>query len=110
MACEKLETTQWKTYFDSVSENLRGKNVQIEVAGLKMGDQIEADWLTLTSLVYDTTHDLFEVNTDFVDHLIRQPKEICIDYGAEGLQGVELVDGEGIKETLKFKPAVALPK
>jgi hypothetical protein len=35
------------------SKMLEPKQVEIEVAGLALGDQIEAEWLPLIGIVYD---------------------------------------------------------
>lgn len=41
MATHQLQRSQWKPYFDTVSRILVGKQAEINVAGLKVGDQIE---------------------------------------------------------------------
>ena len=109
MTTEKLDNTRWQSYFDSASESLVGKNVEIEVAGLGVGDQIEAEWLPLTGLTYDPKNDLFEVATNALDHLIRQPKEVWIDYSNDGLHSIEVIDTDNNHQIIKFKPPLALP-
>jgi hypothetical protein len=50
---KKLENSEWRVYFDLISKALTGKRAEIEVASLKLGDQIEAEWLPLFGISYD---------------------------------------------------------
>jgi hypothetical protein len=52
MTIRKLEKTQWRPYFDRVSEVLLGKRAEIEVESLALGAQIEAEWLPLLGITY----------------------------------------------------------
>ena len=49
MATRKLEKQQWHAFFDRVTKMLEGKQTEIEVASLRLGDQIGAHWLPLVS-------------------------------------------------------------
>ncbi|MDH3671979.1 MAG: DUF5335 domain-containing protein [Gammaproteobacteria bacterium] len=108
MATQKLEASGWRAYLDNVSRVITGQHTEIEIAGLAIGDQIEAKWLPLTGLTYDSKGDLFEVATETVDHLIRQPKEIYVEYGADGLHSVEVIDADGNHQIIKLKSPIAL--
>ena len=46
----ELEKSQWRTYFDRTSKALGGKRAEIEIASLKLGDEIEAEWLPLIDI------------------------------------------------------------
>ena len=61
MAPKKLEQGQWQEFFDRVSKVLDGKQAEIEIASLSLGDQVRAEWLPLLGLVYDHKDDLVEV-------------------------------------------------
>jgi hypothetical protein len=61
MAPKKLEKGQWQEFFDRVSKVLEGKQAEIEIASLSLGDQVQAKWLPLLGLVYDHKDDLVEV-------------------------------------------------
>jgi hypothetical protein len=61
MTTRKLNKKQWRTFFDHVSTMLEGKQAEIEVASLRLGDQIEAEWLPLLGITYDPEDDLVEV-------------------------------------------------
>jgi hypothetical protein len=58
MATLKLEKEAWHPYFDNITKILEGKRVEVEVASLKIGDQIEAEWLPLIGIAYDHKDDL----------------------------------------------------
>jgi hypothetical protein len=109
MAISKLEKTQWKPYFDYVSKILVGKRAEIEVASLKIGDQIEAEWLPFLGIVYDHKNDLVEVLVEDLDHLIRKPVEIYIDVGPAGLTSVEVIDADDYRQIIKLRDPLMLP-
>jgi Family of unknown function (DUF5335) len=84
MTVRKLDKKDWKPFFDEVSKIMEGKQAEIEVASLKLGDQVEAVWPPLLGLAYDPKDDIFEVALEGVDHLIPKPREIYVDGSAEG--------------------------
>jgi Family of unknown function (DUF5335) len=53
MTTRKLDKKQWRTFFDGVTTLLEGKQAEIEVASLRLGDQVEAEWLPLVGIAYD---------------------------------------------------------
>jgi hypothetical protein len=83
MATRKLDKRQWHTFFDRISRLLEGKQAEIEVASLALGDQVEAEWLPLVGIEYDPKDDLVEVALEGLDHLIPKPREI---YGHPGIE------------------------
>jgi len=65
----------------SAPKAVRGAHAEIEVASLKLGNQIEAQWFPLIRFVYDHKDNSVEValeasKRDVVDHTIREPREI----------------------------------
>jgi hypothetical protein len=89
MPLMKLEKSRWQTYFDTLSRVLVGQSVELEVAALDLGDQVEAKWLLLLGVDYDPRNDLIEIAFDGVDHLIRRPREVFIDDdGSVGLSSL----------------------
>ncbi|MFL6711906.1 MAG: DUF5335 family protein, partial [Sulfurifustis sp.] len=79
MPTHHLQRDHWQSYFDRISRHLGGEQVEIETAGLGLGDQLKQEWVLLNGLVYDPKDDVFEVVTDDVDHLIHHPKDIYIE-------------------------------
>src|SRR5262245_43115156 len=53
MTIHKLEKAEWRPFLDLVSKVLPAKEAEIEVASLKLGDQVQAEWLPLLGLAYD---------------------------------------------------------
>lgn len=50
MASRFLAKAEWHFYFDRIASALEGKRAQIEVTGLRLGDQIEARWVPLLGI------------------------------------------------------------
>src|ERR687896_1607726 len=100
MATEKLEKSRWHAFFDGMSQILlTGKRVEIEVASIPLGDQIEAEWLPLVGVVYDHKDDVLQVIMEgHLDHMIPHPKEIYIDEGPAGLESVLVIDSDGMRQ------------
>lgn len=109
MPITKLNSSEWSKYFDDVSKNIGSKNIEIEIAGLSFGNQVEVSSLPLTGLTYDAKNDLLEVATENIDHLIYHPKEIHTDYGIDGLHSVEVVDADNNHQVIKFTDPITLP-
>lgn len=83
--------------------------MDIEIAGLSLGDQTEAEGVSLTGITYDAKNDLFEIATDAVDHLVREPQSVVVDYTGDGLYSIEFVDAEGNQHFVALKRPLALP-
>jgi hypothetical protein len=109
MTTRKLDKRQWHRFFDRVSRLLEGKEAEIEVASLTLGDQVEADWLPLLGIAYDPKDDLVEVALEGLDHLIPRPREIYVQDGIEGLSSLEIIDAEGNRQLVKLRDELALP-
>jgi hypothetical protein len=109
MATRKLDKKKWKTFFDRVSKMLEGKQAEIEVASLRLGAQVEAEWLPLHGITYDHKDDLIEVTLDGLDHIITKPREIYVEDGIAGLESVEIVDADGVKQIVKLRNELMLP-
>jgi hypothetical protein len=109
MATVKLDKGAWHTYFDRISKLVVGKQAEIEVASLKLGDQIEAEWVPLLGITYDPKNDLVEVLLEGLDHLIRNPRDIYIDQGPAGLTSMEVVDTDDVRQIIRLRDPVMLP-
>ena len=69
----KLEKSQWRASFDRMSKAIIGKRAEIEIASLKLGDEIEAEWLPLLGISYDPKDDVISIALEGMDHLIKSP-------------------------------------
>jgi hypothetical protein len=109
MKTRSLKKSQWKSLTEWVSKALSGTRAEIEVSGLGIGSQIQAEWMPLLGLVYDAKTNVFEVVLEGVDHLIRAPRELNLLEESFGLESIEIVDAEGRWHTVTFKDPLALP-
>ncbi len=106
---QKLEKSQWRTYFDAMSKVLAGKRAEIEVASLRLGDQIEAEWKLLLGMTYDPKDDIIEVTLEDIDHLIPKPREVYADQEGPELSSLEIVDADGVRQIVKLRDPLMLP-
>jgi Family of unknown function (DUF5335) len=109
MTIQRLDKTEWSGFFDRVSKGLTGKQAEIEVASLDLGDQIEARWLPLIGIVYDPKNDLMEVALEGLDHMIHKPRELYIENGSDRLSSLEVIDANGVKQIVKLRNPLMLP-
>jgi hypothetical protein len=109
MTARKLDKKEWKPFFESISKVLPGKQAEVEVLSLNLGDQVEAEWLPLIGLTYDPKDDLLDVALEGVDHMIPKPREIYVEDGGVGLASVAVVDVEGRRQLVKLRDPIALP-
>ncbi len=109
MTTRKLDKTQWRTFFDRLSTTLEGKQAEIEIASLRLGDQVEADWLPLLGIAYDPNDDIVEVALEGLDHLIPKPRELYAEEGPGGLTALEIVDADDVKQIVKLRDPLRLP-
>jgi hypothetical protein len=105
----KLTKPQWHPFFDNMSKILVGKRAEIETASLKLGDQIEAEWLPLIGIVYDPKDDAIEVALEGVDHLIYKPRDVFVDEEGGILTSFEVTDADGVVQIVKLKEPLMLP-
>src|ERR1700732_3402936 len=106
----KLEKSQWRGYFDRVSKALVGKRAEIEVASLKLGDRIEAEWLPLLGISYDPKNDVIDIAIEGVDHLIPKPREVYVEENGLELSSLEVIDAEGTHQIIVLRdPMMMLP-
>jgi hypothetical protein len=113
MAATRLDKSKWRAYFERVSKELLGKRAEVEVAGIPLGHQIEAEWLPLSGIVYDPKDDLVQVilgDPDaHVDHMIRRPREVYVSDGSAGVENMLVVDGDSLEHILTFRDPLMLP-
>jgi Family of unknown function (DUF5335) len=109
MTTRKLDNRQWRTFFDRVSKTVMGKQAEIEVASLRLGDQVEARWLPLLGMTYDPNDDIVEMALEGLDHLIPKPREIFVEDDAAGLAALEIIDADGVRQIVKLRDPLMLP-
>jgi len=110
MSISKLQKEAWNPYFDAMSKNMVGKTAEIAVDSLKLGHQIEAEWVPLYGMVYDPKSDIFEVVMEGLDHMIQHPKEVYVDVDAAGLNSVEVIDEDDVHQIISLRSPLLLPQ
>lgn len=110
MAATEIDRSSWAPFLDSVTNSLIGKQAEIEVVSLDLGDQIAAEWTPLIGITYDRKNDLIEIALDELDHLVRSPRQLFVDYGVgDVLAAIEILDADGTRQIVKLKDPLALP-
>jgi Family of unknown function (DUF5335) len=105
----KIPRSGWQSYFDAMSKVMDGKQAELEVESLGLGDQIETEWVALDGIVYDPKDDLVEMVLEDLDHMIRKPREIWVDEVGTTLESLEVIDDEGTQHILKLRNPLMLP-
>jgi hypothetical protein len=108
-----LPKQAWKSYFEAMSDVLIGKWAEVEVAALDLGDQIVAERLPLLGITYDTKDDLVDVSLggeNQLNHLIRNPSQIVIAEGVDGLRSIAITSGDGTVQVLRLRDPLRLPQ
>jgi hypothetical protein len=110
MTARSLSKTEWQGYFDLMSKGLLGKQAEVEIGGLVLGDHVLAKWLPLLGITYDPKGDLVEIALEGVDHLIRHPQEIFVEDGPEGLRTMEIIGADQYRQIIKLREPLMLTK
>lgn len=109
MATRQIDRHDWQQYFDNASRQLEAANVDVEVDGLDMGAQIEAEKMALEGLTYDPKDNAFSVMLEGLEHRIPQPREIAVEEEGRALKSVEIIDADDHKHIAKLSKALELP-
>jgi uncharacterized protein DUF5335 len=110
MTTRKLDKTEWRPFFDAMSEILGPKRAEIEVLSLSLGDHVEAEWLPLLGISYDPRDDIVDVALQGLDHIIDQPREIyVVEEEAGELMAIEVVAADGTRQIVKLRDPLMLP-
>jgi len=114
MAYQSIDRSSWSSFGDRVSSELRGREVDLEVIGLDLGDQIGMRF-TVDGVSYDLPSDALHVfmqrgsSDQQVDHVIHSPQEIYIELSDAGISQLAVMDAEGHKQLLWVHPRPQLP-
>ena len=103
-----LAKPEWREFFDRFSSALSGKQAEVEVASLDLGDQIVAEWIPLQGITYDTADDLLDVSFDRLTHMIRHPRDIIVEEGPGGVSSVAVALPDGSRQVIRFKQPLML--
>ena len=109
MATHQLQRNEWQPYFDRVSRTLGAQQVEIETAGLELGDQVNQDWTVISGLAYDPKDDVIEVLAGDLDHLIHHPKGVYVEEAGAMLRSIDVLDADGNHQIVRLREPLGLP-
>ncbi|WP_413289199.1 DUF5335 family protein [Bdellovibrio sp. HCB337] len=109
MITRTVQKSEWNKFFNLVSKSIEGQEVEIEVSGLEIGDQIEADWVPFDGISYDPKTDYIFVHTPLLDHTIVHPSTVLVAEEENTIVAINITDDETI-QILQFRPSLEIPQ
>ena len=94
----------------AVSSGLMGKRAEIEVLSPTDGILIEARWLPLIGIAYHPVQDTLIIMLDGLDHLVFQPREMYLDFGAGGFRSLGILDQRRVWQIVSLRDPPMLPR
>ena len=104
-----LDRSEWKAASELLSEAIAGKQAEIEVASLRLGDQIEADWAPVRGFSYSPEHNEFRVSLEGAECIVREPRSFMVRGTPAAVDSLAIVGGYGDEHIVKFRDPLALP-
>jgi hypothetical protein len=108
VAVKKLETERWGPYLDQISKHLLGQLAEVMVESLKLGGQVEAEWVQIFGVNYDHKDDIVIISLAGLEHVIHTPKTIFIDESTGQLTSVEIIDLADIHHLVQLRTPLSL--
>src|SRR5262245_4244975 len=109
MTTGTLDNKQWRNFFARDPNTPDDQEDEVESASLRLGDQVEAEWLPLLGIAYDPNDDIVEVALEGLDHLIPKPRDIYVEDAPGGLVALEIIDADDVKQIVKLRDPLMLP-
>jgi Family of unknown function (DUF5335) len=106
---QKLNKSQLRLLFDRLTKELRGKRAEVDVASLGLGDQIQANTVSLLGLSYDPHDDAVAITLDGIDITIAKPRELHFDAVGGEWATLDIVDADGAPHIVRLKEPLQLP-
>lgn len=113
MTYEIVARHHWPAFFESFSNQLRGRRVEIEVIGLDLGVQLEAEWVPLRALRFETERRRLAAELAgerIVEHVIENPEAVWVELSGGELQSLVVEDESSRKEIFRFRLPLELPE
>lgn len=103
-----INRSEYKNYFDYISKFIKDQQIELEVMGLDIGNQIESDWIPLEGITFHEKEDSLVIYTALLDHTIKSPIEIIVAEQGTAVKVLFIKDKEGHSHILQFRPPVML--
>lgn len=111
MKMSQINCRDWQAQLDIISQKLDNRNINIEVIGFDLGDQILAESVRLRGLTYNPRYDSIQITSDQFEHHIQSPSQIYVtgsDGKVESIDTIEIVDSEDRIQILTFEAPLLL--
>jgi hypothetical protein len=112
----KLRKIEWRPYLDRVGRAVLGKRAAIEIRSPEFSNEVEAEWLPLLGISYDSKKDILEVAVTGLKHMVRKPQHMVVEESGDQLATLEIIDENGLsqivrlREELEHAIAIAAPQ
>ncbi|HEY0517364.1 MAG TPA: DUF5335 family protein [Solirubrobacteraceae bacterium] len=110
LATREIPREQWRAYFDDFSRNHEPDELlaDLEVLGLEVGAQVEAQRPRLAGISYDDKDDVLVIGLDApggtpedLEHLVYEPQKIMVAEG-DGEMVFDIEDAERTQTLLRL--------
>lgn len=104
-----IDRSAWVEFFNDVSRNMQHHPVDVEVAGVDYGDQMEEQWALLDGLSFDEVEDVIFIHTETLDHAITSPLQVNVMSQGAVIECVSVRDKDGSVHLVHFHQNTLLP-
>lgn len=108
MTVKKLEKAHWGPYFNEFSKHLPVELAEIMVESLKLGSQVEAEWVRIFGVTYDHKDDVLVISLEGLEHIIHRPQTVFVDESGGMVTSLEAIDADGVHHLVQFRKPLAL--
>jgi hypothetical protein len=106
---KKLDKAALCQLFDVITSDLAAKPAEVAVEALRLGDEIEGEWVPLLGLSYDPHDDSVAIALRGIDITIPKPRELYFDGVGGEWASLDIIDADGLQHNLELKEALPLP-
>ncbi|HMD51782.1 MAG TPA: DUF5335 family protein [Solirubrobacteraceae bacterium] len=107
----EIPKSDWRSYFDAFSRDLDDLLATVEVDGVEVGAQIEAERPVLRGITYDDGDDIVVIGLDAsgeagedLERIIYSPQTIFLLTGDGGQMVFDVKDAEGTQTLVRLEP------
>jgi len=104
----QIKTTEWQSQLDNVSRKLESRKLDIDIIGMDIGSQHEANAIVFKGMAYDPVSDVVEISSEDFEHRIYSPSAIYLTEEQEHIKSIEIIDGEDRRQIITFADQLLL--
>lgn len=106
MSWKKLAESEYEDYFDALSRGLKKEKAEIEVMAVGVLDEKQTGWISFYGISYDPSEKIISIICKYIDHRIKQPREVSVHETEAGVDTIEIAGADGYTHVLKFKDPI----